>query len=134
MNPGRVLAGQGAMAAGLKPFSRESRLRTRRQYAHVWDHSRSFVGRYCVLRTAPATDQHLRLGIVVSRRHSRKAVERNRSRRLLREAYRRLHPALAPVWMILIPRRAIKKARMQDVLRELRSLCREAGILDEQAG
>lgn len=115
---------------GERPFCRQSRLRTRAQITHLRAHGDDVVGRLCVVRVLkPPPDGRRRVGIVVSRRFSGKAVVRNRARRLLREAYRQLHPELEPAWVMLIPRRDIQKTNIHHVVPELRRLCRRLGVL-----
>ena len=117
---------------GEKPFCRQSRLRTRAQISHLRKHGDDTVGRLCVVRASiPPPDGRRRVGIVVSRRFSGKAVVRNRARRLLREAYRQVYPELVPAWVMLIPRRAIQKTNIHYVVPELRRLCRRLSILQQ---
>ena len=117
---------------GERPFCRQSRLRTRAQIAHLRAHGDDVVGRLCIVRALmPPPDERRRVGIVVSRRFSGKAVVRNRARRLLREAYRQVHPELEPAWVMLIPRRAIQKTNIHYVVPELRRLCRRLSILQQ---
>ena len=77
--------------------------------------------------------------MITSRRYSPKAVVRNRARRLLREAYRRLYGELETAWLVLIPRRPMQQASLGDVFPELERLCERLGLLsaaapDEQTG
>lgn len=112
-----------------------SRLRTRFQLDWMRQHGRKEVPRLCVVSVvAPPPDGCARVAFVVSRRYSRKAVVRNRARRLLREAYRQLFPALAPAWVVLIPRVRLQDARMQEVLADLTVACRRLGLLSAGAG
>ena len=101
---------------------RDSRLRTRHQLSYVRTRGLSRSGKRCVVCAVEPCDGRARLAITVSRRYSRKAVSRNRARRLLREAYRRLFPELKPAWIVLLPRRHMQGARLDDVLPELRRL------------
>jgi RNase P protein component len=48
---------------------------------------------------------------------------------LLREAYRQTVEDLLPAWVVLIPRRRLQQARMQDVLADLREGCRRIGLM-----
>jgi ribonuclease P protein component len=87
-------------------------------------------GRLCVAAAlTPPPDGQARVAFVVSRRYSPKAVVRNRARRLLREAYRQVRPGLTSAWLVLIPRQRMQPVRMQDVLADLRSVCRQLGLL-----
>jgi len=89
-----------------------------------------YAGKFIVLWLRRGEGAKLRLGVVASKRSFRKAVERSRAKRLLREAYRlnrfRLH---GDYDVILVARRSILKASRQVVERELLSLVENAGIL-----
>lgn len=100
-------------------FAPESRLRTQAHMDGVRASGRSRAGRFCVAVAAPAADGRRRIAFVISRRYSRKAVVRNRARRLFREAYRRLLPGLADGWLLFLPRHPMQRAKMQEVLAEL---------------
>ena len=87
-------------------------LRTRRQFARVYDHGRKAVGAHCViyaLQPAPeeaAMHGELASGVVASKKVGG-AVRRNRAKRRLREAFRALLPRLrSPLWVVLIARAA----------------------------
>lgn len=86
------------------------------------------VGRWCLFITAPPRDGKLRFGIVTSRRYSKRAVDRNRARRLLREAFRQELSGYGSVWLLLIPRHRMKDAKLADVLNDFRNLSARAGI------
>lgn len=115
-------------------FGPDHRLRTRRQLDVVRRQGRSRAGARCVLVAAEGEDGERRLAIIISRRYSPKAVVRNRARRLFREAYRLLYPNLKPMWLILIPRRRMAEARLNDVLVELTGHCRALGVWREDDG
>jgi ribonuclease P protein component len=79
---------------------RRSRLSRSRDFDAVYRHGRSVSSRYLVLYTFPRPaeddgDQGPRLGLAVSRKVGG-AVERNRVKRSLREAFARVEDALAP--------------------------------------
>jgi ribonuclease P protein component len=79
---------------------RRSRLSRSRDFDAVYRHGRSVSSRYLVLYTFPRppedeSDQGPRLGLAVSRKVGG-AVERNRMKRRLREAFSRVEESLAP--------------------------------------
>jgi len=113
-------------------FGKDSRLANFSNIDLVKRTGISLTGRYCVLiclKTPP--DGQRRVAFLISRRFSLLAVQRNRARRLFREVFRRIYPSLLPVWMLLIPRRRILDAKMQDVLEEVRSLLSRSELYQE---
>lgn len=112
-----------------RPFTRATRLRTQAQFSVVREKGASAVGRMLVVRSLPAVDRQRRAAIVVSRRFSLRAVDRNRARRLLKEAYRPLFATLPLVWVTLIPRQALKGRTIHEVRPEVTRLLRQLGLL-----
>lgn len=108
----------------------QTRLRTRAHLDWVKQQGTREAGPLCVVSAVrPPPDTASRVAFIVSRRYSPKAVVRNRARRLLREAYRQTVADLLPAWVVLIPRRHLQQARMQEVLADLRNVCRRIGLL-----
>lgn len=63
-----------------------------------------------------------RLGITASGRYG-SSCERNRFKRLIREAFRLARPKLPPIDLHVIPRQHAKRAKLCDIAAELKSLC-----------
>ncbi|MBO7741185.1 MAG: ribonuclease P protein component [Victivallales bacterium] len=111
------------------PFGVDSRLHCRQQIDAVKNGGTSQVCRYSVIVVLKAPpDGQRRAAFLISRRFDLRAVVRNRARRLFRESWRQLFPRLQDCWVLLIPRRAIKKACCQQVLRELESVLTKQGV------
>ena len=118
-------------ASAASPFGVASRLRNRSQIDAV-KQCASQAGRYTVMvirKTPP--DGERRAAFLISRRFDRLAVRRNRARRLFRECWRRLFPCLAPCWVLMIPRKSLKGAKLAEVLPEVESALKRAGVLHE---
>jgi len=113
-----------------RPFAKSARLRTRSQFQYVKTNGPRCAGRHCVVSIASPADGRRRFAIITSRRYSKRAVDRNRARRLLRETYRLLLPRMQPVWVVFIPRRAMFGAGLGDVLPEVESSLTRLGVLD----
>jgi len=114
-----------------RPFAKSVRLRTRSQLQYVKTHGPRCAGRHCVVSIALPADGRRRFAIITSRRYSKRAVDRNRARRLLRETYRLLLPRMQPVWVVFIPRRAMLGAGLGDVFPEVESSLARLGVLDQ---
>jgi len=80
-----------------------------------------------VRKSAPGAG--LRLGVVASKRTFRRAVDRNRAKRLLREAFRLNRGRIsADADLVIIARRQILKAKCADAEREFMWLIKKAGF------
>lgn len=99
------------------------------KYKRVFAGKRSFYGRSLVIWVMSASDADRRVGVVVSKRTFRRAVDRNRAKRLMREAFRLSRHNLAPqVDVILIARAGMAGKRCQDVMQDLEQVCRRARV------
>ncbi|MBM4143341.1 MAG: ribonuclease P protein component [Lentisphaerae bacterium] len=92
---------------------------------------RRLAGRYAVIWSAPGgAPGGARLGVVAAKRVFRRAVDRNRAKRLLREAFRLNRNALRrDVDVVLLARAAILEAGRAAVERDLLALAARARLL-----
>lgn len=75
-------------------------------------------------------DASRKAGVVVSKRTFKRAVDRNRAKRLMREAFRLTRSQLTPtVDLILVARAGIKGRTCSEVMTDLGRLYQRAGIL-----
>jgi ribonuclease P protein component len=70
-------------------YSRRHRFTARGSFGTVLRGPRKLRGQLAVLHVAPARTGHSRLGIALTRRLVASSVDRNRVKRLVREAFRR---------------------------------------------
>lgn len=86
-------------------FPRSARLLRRRDYERVFDGAvRSRDAGFTVLAVASCRE-HARLGLAVSKRQVRSAVERNRLKRRIRESFRRERALLAGLDLVVMAKR-----------------------------
>lgn len=115
-------------------LSRAQRMTRSAHFQEAYDQGRKWVGRYMVLYLRAGEGAALRLGVVASRRVGR-AHERNRARRLLREAYRRnRHRFQGQTDVVLIARASVPRAAYSDVEADLLTVATRAGIVKPDGG
>jgi ribonuclease P protein component len=83
-------------------FGPDRRLLSKREFDRVFDAGRKAFARGLVLYVDASPTGAARLGLVTSRRFGN-AVQRNRARRLLREAFRSALPQLPPLDLVALP-------------------------------
>ena len=84
-------------------FRPEERIRRRADYVAVYDGGRKIGGRLMTVFFLETRQERPRLGIAATRKYG-SSVQRNRAKRLVREAFRRHKPA-ASLDIVVIPRR-----------------------------
>ena len=122
--------GEGAPSPdGLILRERDGRLRCRKDFQNLYDRGDAIRGRMMVLIFMPNGRGSTRCGFVASSRVGG-AVARNRSKRVLREAYRQLRAEvdLSGIDLILIARPKCKEAKINRVVQELRQLYEAGGV------
>jgi len=104
-------------------------LARREQFTAVFRRGRGYPGDLIVVRVLRNGLGVSRLGLVVGKQVGG-AVQRNRAKRLIREAVR--IRALVPGWdVVVVARPSIRGAKYQDVEQELRRLLARAGVVLE---
>jgi ribonuclease P protein component len=88
-----------------KTWQKDMRLRRPVEFRQVWATGRSWAHPLFILWALPNDLGKVRIGITASRKVG-KAVARNRARRLLREAARRLYVCIVNGWDIVLVARA----------------------------
>ena len=112
-------------------FPRSARIASRRRFEELYASDTKRVGRYVVAWHAPSETASHRLGVTAAKRTFRDAHERNRAKRLMREAFRHLRPSFAggPWDLVLVAKRRILEAKEPEVRADLENVCRAAGLL-----
>jgi len=111
-----------------KRFPRSARVRTRAEYSSVFNGARRVSDPLMTLHWLKAGTP-ARLGLAVSRKVDVRAVGRNRIKRVLRDAMRRLRPELAGGDYVVVARTAAKTAGNPQIREAFIRLLRRAGAL-----
>jgi ribonuclease P protein component len=101
---------------------REARLRRAGDFAALRHASGRFGGRCFSVRYKVNTLGQPRLGLAISKRVSKRAVERNRIKRLVRESFRRARLELPPVDLMVMARDQASGLPGPELLVELQAL------------
>lgn len=111
-------------------LSRRHRFAERGAYGPLLKAGRKLRGSLAVLHVAPSRTGHSRLGIALTRKMIPHAVERNRVRRLVREAFRRHLARQLAMDCVVTLRQAVPAAELAGFRTELNrlldQLCRTA--------
>ena len=107
-------------------FSRRHRFTCRGSFGPLLSGGRKLRGRYAVLHVASRAADGSRLGIALTRRFVPSAVERNRMKRALREAFRRHGLKAAAVDCVVTLRGRFEPAERPAVVEEIRGLFDQA--------
>ena len=112
-------------------FRRKERLRKTQEFERVFSYGKSVGGSTVAFYYAPNEEGFPRAGFIASKKVSKKAVERNRAKRLMREVFRLNKHRLKPFDIIFIAKRGIVGKKRQDVEKDFLRLAKKAGILRE---
>ncbi|MDR3551775.1 MAG: ribonuclease P protein component [Clostridia bacterium] len=104
-------------------------LKENRDFRRIYSRGRSFVSRGVVVYVTANRLSKNRLGITVSKKLGG-AVQRNRAKRIIREAYRLTEPAVAVGYdFVLVARSRTLAMKMGELQKEMRGVLKNAGVL-----
>lgn len=98
------------------------RLTQSAQFVAVLAARNAAMGRRFMVRAKPNGMLHARLGIIAGRKALPRAVDRNRSKRLVREVFRAARPMLAALDVVVLCRSAVARREQSAGREELAAL------------
>lgn len=104
-------------------FGAHCRLRRGQDFDRLFQEAQSIAGRTMVLRALPTRADRSRCGVIASKRTFRRAVDRNRAKRCLREAFR-LEREIFPIPcdVVLVARKRILDHTMDAIRKDFCTL------------
>ena len=119
---------------GRATLGRKDTLGLKSEFDYVRRRGEKHVGRLMLLVVAPSPDGDLRFGIICGKKYSKKAVLRNRARRLLKESFRLLKNRVRPVHCLFITRMGMRNLGLREVQKEMLWILDKAGVLEKVDG
>ncbi len=110
-------------------MKRSFRLTRSTDFKRVRQFGKSYAHPLVVLITLPSQGAGSHCGVAAGRSIGG-AVQRNRAKRILREAMRPLLPVVRPGWdLLLLSRRPLAQAQLPEIQAALQQLLHRAGLL-----
>ncbi len=101
-------------------------------FRRIYARGKSYVSPLVVVYALKNRTKNVRVGITTSKKVGN-AVQRNRSRRVIREAFRALAPQVRPGFdLVLVARGKTPYVKSTDVRRQLERQLQAAGLLREE--
>lgn len=112
-------------------LSRNQRIVRTWMFRETFEQGLRYAGRHMVLWLRRVDGAAMRVGVVAAKKSFRKAAERARAKRLMRESFRlnRWRLGTGSYDVVLVARRSILEVKRQAVDEDLLSLAGRAGIL-----
>lgn len=103
-------------------FPRDVRLTHKRQYQAVFGNAKAVRDRYFTVLVRFSNDDTARLGMVVAKKKARRAVDRHRLKRIIRESFRHGRESLPVADIIVLSQAAATQASTEELFQSLDQL------------
>lgn len=100
-------------------FSRHVRLLKAAEYSRVFKNPVRSSDRYLTILAVPSEKSFARLGLAISKKNARRAVDRNRIKRLIRESFRLNQHELPAVDLVIMAKPITKSAENKQISHSL---------------
>ncbi len=109
-------------------------LRRWSEFEHVKKNGSRLADADMILVHCISPDGKLKIGIICGKKFDRRAVKRNRARRVVRESFRLIRNGIKESHLLIIPKKRLMGTPSAEVQRELIKLLSKAGLWkDKQA-
>ena len=102
-------------------LTREAKILKPGEYTHIFKGGKRAKGKYWQIIAKPILDSRPRLGLAISKKVTRLAVDRNRFKRVARETFRLAQPRLDS-WGFVVMARTAKPIKNSELSTELLNL------------
>ena len=120
---------------GKAEFPDSERLLKGHEFRYMRKNGRSLIGKMMVLSYAKAQDGNRRIGIIVSKKYDKRAVQRKRASRIIREAYRLIKSRVKEdIWIVIIARNYLHNRKAFEVQQELLDLLVQENLVEIDKG
>lgn len=107
-----------------------ARLKKEQDFNLVWRKGRSYFSRYLLLKMLKKKIKYTRFGIIVSNKVSKKATQRNRLKRRIREILRLKLDKITPGHdCVIVVKAGILERTYQEIDREIKNILLKAGLI-----
>lgn len=103
-------------------FPRTARLLTAADYGQVFKKNKRFADRYWTVLVRPGDEQPARLGMAMAKKRAKRAVDRNKLKRVVRECFRVQRHNLAGLDIVVMNRDAAASASKATLHQSIDSL------------
>ncbi len=101
------------------PFTRQQRLLKSSEYQNVFDQPCKSTDRYLTVLAKPNEQEIARLGLAITKKRLKLAVDRNRVKRLARETFRHHQTRLAGLDCVVLAKSGLKQVNNHTLLQSL---------------
>lgn len=108
---------------------RENRLKNKKEINAAFKGGRAFAGNFLILKVKNSAADDLKVGFVVPQKVFRSAAQRNRIKRVLREAVRgKISQLKKGHHLLFLAKKEVQDKAFSDIASEVETLLRKAGL------
>lgn len=114
---------------GAASLKHEEFLKLKSEFDFVKQNGIKFVSRsFLLLCVSPSPDGKRRIGIICGRKFDKRAVTRNRVRRMFKESFRLIKNQVSLSHILFIPRKEAEQRKTQDIQHEMIEIFQKAAL------